>query len=53
MMLHINYFKFGLKEDIKEVSKGYDCGLQVKDYNDIKIGDIVEFFNEVAIKKKL
>ena len=41
------------KDDIKEVSKGYDCGLQVKDYNDIKIGDVVEFFNEVAIKKKL
>ncbi|MBC8753066.1 translation initiation factor IF-2 [Kordia sp. YSTF-M3] len=41
------------KDDAKEVSKGYDCGLQVKNYNDIKEGDIVEAFQEVAVKKKL
>jgi translation initiation factor IF-2 len=41
------------KDDVKEVSKGYDCGLQVKNYNDIKIGDIVEAFQEVAVKKTL
>ncbi|RUA15011.1 MAG: translation initiation factor IF-2, partial [Flavobacteriia bacterium] len=41
------------KDDVKEVSKGYDCGLQVKNYNDIKEGDIVEAFQEVAVKKKL
>ena len=41
------------KDDVKEVSKGYDCGLQVKNYNDIQIGDIVEGFQEVAVKKKL
>jgi len=41
------------KDDAKEVAKGYDCGLQVKNYNDIKEGDIVEAFQEVAIKKKL
>jgi translation initiation factor IF-2 len=41
------------KDDVKEVSKGYDCGLQVKNYNDIKIGDVVEAFQEVEIKKKL
>ena len=41
------------KDDVKEVSKGYDCGLQVKNYNDIKIDDIVEAFQEVAVKKKL
>ncbi|SIS82220.1 bacterial translation initiation factor 2 (bIF-2) [Zobellia uliginosa] len=41
------------KDDVKEVSKGYDCGLQVKNYNDIKEGDIVEAFREVAVKKKL
>ncbi len=41
------------KDDVKEVSKGYDCGLQIKNYNDIKIGDIVEFYQEVAVKKKL
>ena len=41
------------KDDVKEVAKGYDCGLQVKNYNDIKEGDVVEAFQEVAIKKKL
>ncbi len=41
------------KDDVKEVSKGYDCGLQVKNYNDIKIEDIVEAFQEVAVKKTL
>ncbi|WP_299894951.1 translation initiation factor IF-2 [uncultured Aquimarina sp.] len=41
------------KDDVKEVSKGYDCGLQIKNYNDIKIGDIIESFQEVAVKKKL
>lgn len=41
------------KDDAKEVAKGYDCGLQVKNYNDINEGDIVEAFQEVAVKKKL
>ena len=41
------------KDDVKEVAKGYDCGLQIKNYNDIKEGDVVECFKEIAIKKKL
>ena len=41
------------KDDVKEVSKGYDCGLQIKNYNDIKTSDIVEAFQEVAVKKTL
>ncbi len=41
------------KDDVKEVSKGYDCGLQIKNYNDIRELDIVEGFQEVAVKKKL
>ena len=41
------------KDDVREVAKGYDCGLQVKNYNDIVEGDIVEAFQEVAVKKKL
>ncbi|MEC7782323.1 MAG: translation initiation factor IF-2 [Bacteroidota bacterium] len=41
------------KDDVKEVSKGYDCGMQIKNYNDIKEGDIVEAYQEVAVKKKL
>ncbi|WP_298493501.1 translation initiation factor IF-2 [uncultured Algibacter sp.] len=41
------------KDDAKEVSKGYDCGMQIKNYNDIKEGDIIEAFHEVEVKKKL
>jgi translation initiation factor IF-2 len=41
------------KDDAKEVAKGYDCGMQVKNYNDIKVGDVIESFHEVAVKKKL
>jgi translation initiation factor IF-2 len=41
------------KDDVKEVSKGYDCGLQVKNYNDIKVGDVLECFQEIAVKKSL
>ena len=41
------------KDDAKEVSKGYDCGIQIKNYNDIKIGDVIEAYSEVEIKKKL
>jgi translation initiation factor IF-2 len=41
------------KDDVKEVAKGYDCGLQVKNYNDIRELDIVEAFQEVEVKKKL
>ena len=41
------------KDDVKEVAKGYDCGLQIKNYNDIKIEDVLECFQEVAVKKSL
>jgi translation initiation factor IF-2 len=41
------------KDDAKEVSKGYDCGMQVKNYNDIYVGDVLEAFQEVEVKKKL
>ena len=41
------------KDDVKEVSKGYDCGLQLKNYNDIQINDTIEAYHEVAVKKKL
>ena len=41
------------KDDVKEVSKGYDCGMQIKGYNDIKEYDIIESFHEIEIKKKL
>ncbi|MDT0557737.1 translation initiation factor IF-2 [Ichthyenterobacterium sp. W332] len=41
------------KDDVKEVSKGYDCGMQIKNYNDIKEGDVIEAFQEVEVKKTL
>ncbi len=41
------------KDDVKEVAKGYDCGLQIKGYNDIKVDDVIEAYQEVAVKKKL
>jgi translation initiation factor IF-2 len=41
------------KDDAKEVAKGYDCGMQIKNYNDIKENDVIECFREIAIKKKL
>lgn len=41
------------KDDVKEVTKGYECGLNLKGYNDIEIGDVLEVYEEVAVKKKL
>lgn len=41
------------KDDVKEVAKGYDCGMQIKNYNDIEQLDIIEAFQEVEVKKKM
>ena len=41
------------QDDVKEVSKGYDCGIQLKNYNDIKVGDSLEFYTELEVKKKI
>ena len=41
------------QDDVKEVSKGYDCGIQLKNYNDIKVGDVLEFYSELKVKKKI
>jgi translation initiation factor IF-2 len=41
------------KEDVKEVSTGYECGLNVAGYNDIKMGDFIECFKQVEVAKKL
>ena len=41
------------KDDVKEVTKGYECGLNLKGYNDIEVGDLLEIYEEVAIKNKL
>ena len=34
------------KEDVKDVQKGYECGLTIQNFNDIKVGDVVEAFEE-------
>lgn len=41
------------KDDVKEVSSGYDCGLNVANFNDIKTGDIIEAYEEIEVKQKL
>ncbi|MGV3508934.1 MAG: translation initiation factor IF-2 [Sphingobacteriaceae bacterium] len=41
------------KDDVKEVSKGYECGLNIQNFNDIKEGDIVEAYEQVEVKRKL
>jgi translation initiation factor IF-2 len=41
------------KDDVKEVMAGYECGLSIKNYNDIQVGDILEGYEEVEVKRKL
>ena len=40
------------KDDVKEVTSGMDCGLNIESYNDIKIGDIIEGYEQVEVKRK-
>ncbi|HIO67384.1 MAG TPA: translation initiation factor IF-2, partial [Flavobacteriales bacterium] len=41
------------KDDVKEVATGYECGLNIENFNDIKVGDVIEGYEEVSVKKKL
>ncbi|MBW7912990.1 MAG: translation initiation factor IF-2, partial [Taibaiella sp.] len=41
------------KDDVKEVATGYECGLSIKNYNDIRVGDVLEGFEEVEVKRTL
>ena len=41
------------KDDVKEVQSGYDCGLNIEGYNDIKVGDVIEAYQIVEIKRTL
>jgi translation initiation factor IF-2 len=41
------------KDDVKEVAAGYECGLNIHNYNDIKVGDVIEPFEEIEVKKTL
>ena len=41
------------KDDVKEVATGYDCGLSIAGYNDLKVGDLIEAFEEVEVNRTL
>jgi translation initiation factor IF-2 len=41
------------KDDVREVEKGYECGLSIANFNDIKVGDVIEAFKLIETKKKL
>lgn len=41
------------KDDVKEVGTNYECGLNIKNYNDIRVGDMIESYEEVEVKKTL
>ena len=41
------------KDDVKEVSNNYECGLNIEKFNDIKVGDLVEAYEEVEVARKL
>jgi translation initiation factor IF-2 len=41
------------KDDVKEVTSGYECGLNIANFNDIKVGDIIEGYEQVAVKRTL
>ena len=41
------------KDDVKEVKNGYECGLNIAKYNDIRVGDVVEAYEEVEVNKKI
>ena len=41
------------KEDVREVASGYECGISIKNFNDIKVGDIIEGYEQIEVKKTL
>ena len=41
------------KDDVKEVASGFDCGINIENFNDIKVGDIIEAYTIVEIKRTL
>ena len=42
-----------MKDDVKEVATGYECGLSITNYNDVKVGDIIESYEEIEVKQTL
>ena len=41
------------KDDVKEVTTNFECGISLVNYNDLKEGDIIETFQEIEVKAKL
>ena len=41
------------KEDVREVASGFECGIQIENFNDLKVGDIIEAYELVEVKRKL
>jgi translation initiation factor IF-2 len=41
------------KDDAREVANGFECGLNINNFNDIKVGDLIESFQEVEVKRTL
>jgi len=41
------------KEEVKEVNAGYECGISFANYQDLKVGDLVESFEEIEVRKSL
>jgi translation initiation factor IF-2 len=41
------------KDDVKEVEQGFECGIALENFNDVKVGDIIEAYKIVEMKRKL
>jgi translation initiation factor IF-2 len=41
------------KDDVREVKNNYECGLNIQNFNNIEVGDIVEAYEQVEVKRKL
>jgi translation initiation factor IF-2 len=41
------------KNDVKEVKEGYECGVGIEDYNDLKVGDVMEVYEYEEVKRTL
>jgi translation initiation factor IF-2 len=41
------------KDDVREVKEGYECGIGIENFNDIKVGDIIECFRKEEVARRL
>jgi translation initiation factor IF-2 len=41
------------KDDTREVATGFECGIQIENFNDIKVGDVIEAYEVSAVKRQL